>query len=204
MSIEPAGRGEAFFDSTGITRRSDGVLTYDDLAPSLVQVLRGRAENQPQVEALVEVGGERLRYGQLWERAGRVAGGLRAAGVRPGDRVSIRNSAGVSWVLAFYGTLLAGAVAVPVNTRFAEREVRYVLEDSGGTTISHPMPRCPTASPSRSRTPNPTTWRRSSTPPAPPAPPRARSPRTGRSCPTARTRDGARTSQPRWAPSSAR
>jgi acyl-CoA synthetase (AMP-forming)/AMP-acid ligase II len=133
MSIEPAGRGEAFFDSTGITRRSDGVLTYDDLAPSLVQVLRGRAENQPQVEALVEVGGERLRYGQLWERAGRVAGGLRAAGVRPGDRVSIRNSAGVSWVLAFYGTLLAGAVAVPVNTRFAEREVRYVLEDSGGT-----------------------------------------------------------------------
>jgi long-chain acyl-CoA synthetase len=27
---------------------------------------------------------------------------------------------GVDWVVAFWGTLLAGAVAVPVNTRFAE------------------------------------------------------------------------------------
>jgi len=132
MSIEPVGRGEASFDGTGITRRPDGVLAYEDVAPSLVHALRARAENQPDVEALFEVGGERLTYAQLWKRAGRVAGGLRALGVRPGDRVSIRNPAGVAWVLAFYGTLLAGAVAVPVNTRFAEREVRYVLEDSGG------------------------------------------------------------------------
>jgi len=133
MSIEPAGRGEASFARSGITRGPDGVLTYDGLAPSLVHSLRSRAENQPEAEAVVEVDGQRLTYAQLWDRAGRVAGGLRAAGVQPGDRVSIRNPAGVSWVLAFYGTLLAGAVAVPVNTRFAEREMRYVLEDSGGT-----------------------------------------------------------------------
>ncbi|MEO9220963.1 MAG: AMP-binding protein [Mycobacteriaceae bacterium] len=133
MSIDPVGRGKAAFDSAGITRGLDGVLSYDDLAPSLIDTLRRRAQHQPDVEALVEVGGERLTYAQLWERAGRVAGGLREAGVGVGDRVSIRNPAGVAWVLAFYGSLLAGAVAVPVNTRFAEREVRYVLDDSGGT-----------------------------------------------------------------------
>jgi long-chain acyl-CoA synthetase len=45
---------------------------------------------------------------------------------------------GVDWVVAFWGTLLAGAVAVPVNTRFAEPEVRYVVEDSGAAFVVEP------------------------------------------------------------------
>jgi acyl-CoA synthetase (AMP-forming)/AMP-acid ligase II len=38
---------------------------------------------------------------------------------------------GIDWVLAFFGAQLAGAVVVPVNTRFTESEVEYVVEDSG-------------------------------------------------------------------------
>src|SRR4029077_21106951 len=38
---------------------------------------------------------------------------------------------GLDWVLAFFGAQLAGAVVVPVNTRFAEPEVAYVVDDSG-------------------------------------------------------------------------
>jgi acyl-CoA synthetase (AMP-forming)/AMP-acid ligase II len=67
-----------------------------------------------------------------------VAGGLRAAGVRPGDRVANRLGNGTDWVLAFWGTLLAGGVVVPVNTRFAEPEVRYVVEDSGAAYVVEP------------------------------------------------------------------
>src|SRR5258708_18841774 len=129
--IEPAPRGVNPFDTSGITRGADGVARYDGLQASLVAVIRASVEADPGREAIAEIGGGRLTYGELWERAARVAGGLRALGVERGDRVAIRCPAGVDWVLAFVGAQLARAVVVPVNTRFAEPEVAYVIEDSG-------------------------------------------------------------------------
>jgi long-chain acyl-CoA synthetase len=94
-------------------------------------MLRSSVERGRDATALSEVGGPSLTYAQLWDRAGRVAGGLRSAGVERGDRAAIRLPNGADWVLAFWGIQLAGAVAVPVNTRFKEAEVQYVVEDSG-------------------------------------------------------------------------
>ncbi|MEV6329340.1 AMP-binding protein [Streptomyces sp. NPDC051909] len=94
-------------------------------------MLRAHVDARPDVEAVVELGGERLTYAQLWERASRVAGGLRAAGLQPGDRVAVRYPAGTDWALAFWGTVLAGGIAVAVNTRSAEPEVDFVLGDAG-------------------------------------------------------------------------
>jgi acyl-CoA synthetase (AMP-forming)/AMP-acid ligase II len=121
------------FDERGVSRGADGVLHYADLQPSLVAMLRATVQARPDHEALVEVGGPSLTYGDLWERCGRVAGGLAAAGIGRGDRVAIRLGNGIDWCLAFFGGLMAGAIVVPVNTRFAEPEVAYVLEDSGST-----------------------------------------------------------------------
>src|SRR6476620_4901307 len=101
-------------------------------------MLRRAVDTASESEALVELGGDRVTYAQLWDRATRVAGGLRAAGVQPGDRVANRLPNGNDWVYAFWGTLLAGAVVVPVNTRFAEPEVRYVVEDSGAAYVVEP------------------------------------------------------------------
>ncbi len=44
-------------------------------------------------------------------------------GVQPGDRVANRHGNGLEWCLGFWGTLMAGAVVVPVNTRFSDSEV---------------------------------------------------------------------------------
>jgi acyl-CoA synthetase (AMP-forming)/AMP-acid ligase II len=88
--------------------------------------------------AIAEVGGESLSYRELWERAGRVAGGLRAAGLQRGDRAAIVLPNGVEWVLAFWGAQLAGVVAVPVNTRFKQSEVDYVISDSGAAHVFAP------------------------------------------------------------------
>jgi acyl-CoA synthetase (AMP-forming)/AMP-acid ligase II len=99
----------------------------------LIAMLARHVETGPDVEAVVEVGGQRLAYQQLWDRAERVAGGLRAAGVARGDRVAVRYPAGVNWVLAFWGTLMAGGVAVAVNTRSSQPEVEFVLQDAGVT-----------------------------------------------------------------------
>jgi long-chain acyl-CoA synthetase len=112
-------------------RCGDGIAHYDGRPASLVEMLRATVEKTPQAEAIVEVGGERVTYRQLWERAARVAGGLRRLGIRAGDRVAIRLPNGLDWCLAFFGAQMAGAVVVPVNTRFSEPEVAYVISDSG-------------------------------------------------------------------------
>src|SRR5205085_2700755 len=94
-------------------------------------------DRDPGAAAIVEIGGETLTYGELWDHSARVAGGLRTRGVGRGDRVAIRLPNGVDWVLAFFGAQLAGAVVVPVNMRFKESEVAYVIDDSGAAfTIS--------------------------------------------------------------------
>jgi long-chain acyl-CoA synthetase len=123
------------FDTSGIERGADGIARYTDRPQSLVAMLRATRERAGEREAIVEIGGDRLTYGQLWDRAARVAGGLRDKGVGEGDRVAIRLGNGVDWVLAFWGAQLRGAVVVPVNTRFAENEVQYVLDDSGASHV---------------------------------------------------------------------
>src|SRR6476659_540518 len=123
------------FPLDGIARGADGVLRYTLLPPSLVAVLRARVDADPAGEAIVEVGGARLTYAQLWDGAARVAGGLRACGIRPGERVALRLPNGADWVVAFFGAQLAGAVAVPVNTRFSNTEVEYVVADSGAREV---------------------------------------------------------------------
>jgi acyl-CoA synthetase (AMP-forming)/AMP-acid ligase II len=119
------------YDYSGVTRGADGILRYDNMHNSLVEMLRATVDQSPNNEAVVELGGERASYRQLWERAARVAGGLKAMGIERGDRVAIQLGNGLQWCVAFWGIQLAGAIAVPVNTRFAEPEVEYVINDSG-------------------------------------------------------------------------
>jgi long-chain acyl-CoA synthetase len=127
---ESAHPAEGHFDRSGIDRGADGVLRYRSRPSSLVEMLHDSVERDPDAEALVEPDGPRLSYRQLWEGAGRVAGGLRREGVRPGDRVAIELGNGVDWALAFFGAQLAAAIAVPVNTRLAASERDYVLDDA--------------------------------------------------------------------------
>src|SRR4051795_10735828 len=123
------------FDTTGIERGADGIARYTDRPASLVAMLRATVDRVPDREAVVELGGPRLTYRELWDGAARVGGGLKADGVGADDRVAIRLPNGANWVLAFWGAQLLGAVVVPVNTRFAEEEVKYVLEDSGASFV---------------------------------------------------------------------
>ncbi len=126
------------FDMTGVERSPDGVLAYTGLTPSLVSMFHDAVTQQPEGEALVELGGERVSYQQLWDRSSRVAGGLLAAGIEAGDRVAIHLPNGNDWAYAFFGVQMAGAVAVPVNTRFSDAEVEYVVTDSGSKYIFEP------------------------------------------------------------------
>jgi long-chain acyl-CoA synthetase len=136
---QPGSPVSAPFDTAGVTRGRDGIKRYDRLPASLVHMLRDTVEQHPEQEAVVQTGGgPRLTYRELWDRAARVAGGFSAAGVGRGDRVALRLGNGADWVVAFFGTVLSGGVAVPVNTRLTEDEVRYVVSDSGAAYVVAP------------------------------------------------------------------
>jgi long-chain acyl-CoA synthetase len=131
------------FDMSGITRSDDGILRYTDLPESLISMFDAAVRAQPDGEAMVELGGDRVTYQEWWDRASRVAGGLRSLGITEGDRVAIHLANGNDWAYAFFGVQMAGAVAVPVNTRFSESEIEYVVTDSGSKYVfedGEPLP----------------------------------------------------------------
>jgi len=80
-------------------------------------------------EALVD-GPTRLTFASLAAAVDRFARALVASGVHPGDRVAIWAPNGAPWVVAGLGVYAAGAVLVPVNTRYKGEEAGHVLRTS--------------------------------------------------------------------------
>jgi long-chain acyl-CoA synthetase len=76
-----------------------------------------------------------MTYREFRDAAFRVAAGLRARGVEPGDRVGMVLPNVLAFPVVFYGALLAGAVVVPMNPLLKAREVEYYLEDSGARVV---------------------------------------------------------------------
>lgn len=88
--------------------------------------LRAAAADSPGVEALVD-GSLRLTYADLAARAEEFARALIAAGVRQGEVVALWAPNSATWVISALGAFAAGAVLVPVNTRYRGAEARYLL-----------------------------------------------------------------------------
>src|SRR5947209_5548314 len=75
-------------------------------------------------------GDTRLSYAELFERARRFGAALVASGIEPGDRVAIWAFNSAEWVIALLGLSRAGAVLVPINTRWKGAEAADVLRRS--------------------------------------------------------------------------
>ncbi len=76
-----------------------------------------------------------LTYAGLDAASALAAGWLREHGVGPGDRVGIMLPNIPQFPILYYGALRAGAIVVPMNPLFKEREVEYYLTDSGAKVL---------------------------------------------------------------------
>ncbi|GCB44678.1 non-ribosomal peptide synthetase [Streptomyces sp. NL15-2K] len=101
---------------------------------SVVEVFAERVVECPGAVAVV-CGDTSLTYGELGERADRLACALRGAGVGAESRVGLLLGRSVDVVVAMLGVLRAGAAYVPVNAGFPAERVRQVVEDSGAQLI---------------------------------------------------------------------
>jgi long-chain acyl-CoA synthetase len=100
----------------------------------LTQGLRRAAQIRPREESTVFRERRRI-WSETADRVARIAGGLEEVRVRPGDRVAILALNSDRYFELLYAIPWLGAVMVPVNTRLATPEIRYILEDSGARVL---------------------------------------------------------------------
>ncbi len=75
--------------------------------------------------------GHQVSFQRFREEAHRIAEQIAAQGIQPGDRVSIVIPNGIEVLLAFFGAVEAGAMAMPLNPDLKPDEFEYSIEHSG-------------------------------------------------------------------------
>ncbi|WP_406383154.1 FadD3 family acyl-CoA ligase [Streptomyces sp. NBC_01618] len=96
---------------------------------SIPELVRAAARRYGDREAVVE-GRTRISYAELGDRVDRAAAACIASGVEPGDRVAVWAPNTLDWIVSALGAVTAGAVLVPLNTRFKGTEAAYILQRS--------------------------------------------------------------------------
>jgi benzoate-CoA ligase family protein len=93
-------------------------------------LIQGQLDAGRSAKPYLYCGEERLTFGELASRARRCAHALRALGIEPEQRVLLVLQDGLDFPVCFFGAILSGAVAVPLNTQWSPGDYRHALADS--------------------------------------------------------------------------
>lgn len=102
--------------------------------PSIFGYLAKQLEERPNSDAYVYRGGK-TTFRELHSGASKLAGALKARGVRPGDRVAMVMQDSIELVLAILAVMGMGAIAVPINPALSETDICHVVNDSGAKSL---------------------------------------------------------------------
>jgi len=106
----------------------------DAPAPPLDDLLRIGLEAAPEEPALVSA--ERsMDWAELESEAERLAGGYRALGLEPGDRIASLMPNRIALLVHYLACFKAGLVVTPLNYRYTHREIDHALEVSGAKAL---------------------------------------------------------------------
>jgi long-chain acyl-CoA synthetase len=101
---------------------------------NLAMILRETARRSPGKPVTI-LGDSRMSYGELDDLSGRLASGLAASGIGPGDVVALQLPNIHEFLIAYFGILKAGGVVVPLNVMLKAAEVAYHLRDSSARAL---------------------------------------------------------------------
>jgi long-chain acyl-CoA synthetase len=112
------------------------VLCYPRPRPrTIAEMVDAAAARVPGRDALVAAG-RRLTWRETAELSTRIAAALHARhGVKPGDRIALLLRNSVEFCLAVFACARLGAVAVTLNTKLRERELEFMLQNSGARLL---------------------------------------------------------------------
>jgi fatty-acyl-CoA synthase len=95
-------------------------------------VLDNAVEKWPDKDALiVSDQGVRWSWKELRQRARKLAAGLLACGLKPGDRIGMLAPNRAEWLLAQFGSAYAGLILVNINPAYRLSELEYALNKVG-------------------------------------------------------------------------
>ncbi|EZH66297.1 acyl-CoA synthetase [Bacillaceae bacterium JMAK1] len=100
----------------------------------LTDYLEAHASKTPDKASTIFYGYE-LTFAELNEKSSRFASYLSEIGTKKGDRVAVYMPNCPQFIIAFYGILKIGAIHVPVNPMFKEKELHYELTDCDARVI---------------------------------------------------------------------
>ena len=106
-------------------RPTKPLRSHDDLV-ALLDQMADRHEHAPALLLRHADGFARVTYAELRDRARVTAATLVGVGIQPGDRVLLSGRNHPDWVVAYFGILLAGAVAVPVDPELTPAEITNI------------------------------------------------------------------------------
>lgn len=117
------------FEIAELDIRGVRTLIWKNAPPTLREVfLAGRSyEGRP----FLVYQDERASFSAFSRAALAIARDLQQAGLRKGDRVVIAMRNLPEWPAAFFGSVLIGAIATPLNAWWTGGELQYALQDSG-------------------------------------------------------------------------
>ena len=105
---------------------------------TLIDVLRWHAETTGERSHIILHDGDdrqTITYGQLWERARRLAVSLRERGLAPGERVALMLRTEPAFFDAFFGVLIAGGIPVPIPPPFRFDRLEEYASRQVGTLL---------------------------------------------------------------------
>src|SRR5512132_4046368 len=124
---------------TAIRNRSRASMSHPDAAPKTVAGLPGFAGERHGGRRAVRVkrdgSWQDRSYAEVSEEIERLATGLIAHGIEPGDRVCILADTRPEWTGASYALLSAGAVVVPIYPTNSPEECEWVVGNSGAVAV---------------------------------------------------------------------
>src|SRR6478735_8878548 len=101
---------------------------------TIPEMVLSAADRFGDAEAVVD-GPLRLSFSELVSRIRCAAGAFADLGVEKGERVAVWAPNSAEWMIAAFGIMTAGAVLVPVNTRFKADEAGDVIVRSGAKAV---------------------------------------------------------------------
>ncbi|MFH1339199.1 MAG: long-chain fatty acid--CoA ligase [Candidatus Omnitrophota bacterium] len=104
-------------------------MTKKEIPRNLVEMLNMTAEAKPDKTAMYFME-KKITYGQLSSFSDRFAQGLRNLGVESGSTVAVFLLNSPEFVIAYFGIIKAGAIVVPINNMFKQKETEFILGDA--------------------------------------------------------------------------
>jgi len=109
-------------------------VTGSQLFQTIPEMVLSAADRFGDAEAVVD-GPLRLTFSEVVDRIRCAAGAFADFGVEKGDRVAVWAPNSAEWMIAAFGIMTAGAVLVPVNTRFKADEAGDIIVRSGAKAV---------------------------------------------------------------------